>query len=451
MRPVRAGAKLGPFAAIRSRGSVETEPLVRARNEEGTSTSRIFNYETLVMILMGLAFGIVFFDRVALNVLAPFVVPDLKLNNSELGALAAGLGLTWAISGYGVGALSDYLGNRKLLLVAAIIVFSICSIISGLASSFLMLLGARMVMGVAEGPVLPIAQSIMMAESSEKRRGFNQGVLQNFLSTLMGSFAAPLILVAIGSAYGWRHAFYVAGIPGFVIALLILCFVREPKPVETRLHGNVVARFGLARLLRYRNVWVCTIVACLMIAWVLIQLVFLPIYLVQTRGLTPGEMSIVMAATAVSSAVSSMVVPALSDRFGRRPITVLFTLLSLFGPLTAVLFSGPLPVMCLLMAAGFFAVGSFSLFMATIPSETIPSAQVATTMGFIIGVGEIVGGFSGPGLAGVAADALGASTPFWMAAVLGVIASAASLLIQETAPRIVGQAETLDASSSAEA
>jgi hypothetical protein len=38
-----------------------------------------------------------------------------------------------------------------------------------------------------------------------------------------------------------------------------------------------------------------------------------------------------------------------------------------------------------------------------------------------------------------------------MAAVLGVIASAVSLLIQETAPRIVGRAETLDASSSAEA
>lgn len=430
---------------------VEADAPSGAAEEEAPSPPRIFNYETLVMILMGLAFGVVFFDRVALNVLAPFVVPDLKLNNSELGALAAGLGLTWALSGYGVGALSDYLGNRKRLLVAAIIVFSICSIISGLASSFLMLLGARMVMGLAEGPVLPIAQSIMMAESSEQRRGFNQGVLQNFLSTLMGSFAAPLILVAIGSSYGWRHAFYVAGIPGFVIAFLIVCFVREPQSAPTQLARDAGGRLGLARMLRYRNIWVCTIVACLMIAWVLIQLVFLPIFLVQTRGLTPGEMSVVMAATAVSSAVSSMVVPALSDRFGRRPVIVLFTLLSLFGPVTAVLFSGPMPVMCLLMGIGFFAVGSFSLFMATVPSETIPPAQVATTMGFIIGVGEIVGGFSGPGLAGVAADALGASTPFWMAAVLGVIASAFSLLLHETAPRIVGHAETADVPASAQA
>lgn len=415
------------------------------------SKSRIFNYETLVMVLMGLAFGVVFFDRVALNVLAPFVVPDLKLNNSELGLLAAGLGLTWAVSGYGVGALSDYLGNRKLLLVAAIVVFSICSIISGLASSFLMLLGARMIMGLAEGPVLPIAQSIMMAESSEERRGFNQGVLQNFLSTLMGSFAAPLILVAIGSAYGWRYAFYVAGIPGFVIALLIVCLVSEPQLSEPRRRSDAGGGLRLLQMLRYRNIWVCTVIACLMIAWILIQLVFLPIYLVQTRGLTPGEMSIVMAATAVSSAISSIVVPALSDRFGRRPIIAFFTLFSLFGPLTAALFDGPLSAMSLLMGVGFFAVGSFSLFMATVPSETIPPAQVATAMGFIIGVGEVVGGFAGPGLAGVAADALGPSTPFWIAAVLGVVASAFSLLLHETAPRVVGHAGSLEAPSSVKA
>jgi MFS family permease len=43
-----------------------------------------------------------------------------------------------------------------------------------------MLLGARMIMGIAEGPVLLIAQSIMVAESSKHRRGFNMGVIQTF-------------------------------------------------------------------------------------------------------------------------------------------------------------------------------------------------------------------------------------------------------------------------------
>lgn len=413
------------------------------------SQSRIFSYENLVMILMGLAFGFVFFDRLALSFLAPFLVPELQLNNTQLGMLASALALTWAIAGYGVGALSDYLGNRKVLLVIAIVVFSACSVISGLATSFLMLLGARLVMGLAEGPVLPIAQSIMAAESSEHRRGFNMGVLQNFLSSLLSYFAAPLILVAIGSAYGWREAFYIAGIPGFIVAILIALFIREPKhsvPVAAHGAGNTIP---LSKMLGYRNIWICTIISCLMVAWLLIQLTFLPIYLVQTRGFSPGVMSIAMSALGVAAAISSIVVPALSDRFGRRPALAVFAFVGVLSPLTTVLFNGPLPAMILLIGLGFLAIGCFSLFMATVPSETIPPAYVATALGFIMGVGEIAGGFAGPGLAGLAADAFGPSTPMWIAAVLGFAASLFCLLLEETAPRIVGGLKPAQAPSPA--
>lgn len=67
--------------------------------------------------------------------------------------------------------------------------------------------------------------------------------------------------------------------------------------------------------------------------------------------------------------------------------------------------------------------------MATVPSETIPPAHVATALGFIMGIGEIVGGFGGPGLAGLAADLLGPSTPFWMVAAGSTIASGLALLL----------------------
>lgn len=44
--------------------------------------SRTFSYENSVMVLLALAFGFVFFDRLALNFLAPFVVPELNLTNT---------------------------------------------------------------------------------------------------------------------------------------------------------------------------------------------------------------------------------------------------------------------------------------------------------------------------------------------------------------------------------
>lgn len=184
--------------------------------------------------------------------------------------------------------LSDYLGNRKLLLVAAIIVFSACSVISGLASSFLMLLGARMIMGIAEGPVLPIAQSIMVAESSEHRRGFNMGVIQNFVTSILNGFVAPLALIAIGSAYGWRNAFFLAGVPGFIIAVLIMLFIKEPEPAAGERRAEGAGQFiGLKQLMSYRNIRICVVISCLMVPWTLILMTFLPIYLVRAQGLTP--------------------------------------------------------------------------------------------------------------------------------------------------------------------
>jgi ACS family hexuronate transporter-like MFS transporter len=414
------------------------------------SRNRIFSYENLVVVLMGAAFGFVFFDRLALNFLAPFLVPELHLNNTELGALAGGLALTWAIAGYAVGTLSDYFQNRKTLLVCAIVIFSICSVGSGLANSFLTLLAARLVMGFAEGPVLPIAQSIMAAESSEHRRGFNMGVLQNFFSALLSNFAAPLVLVAIGQIYGWRSAFYIAAVPGFVVAALIVAFIREPSsgavPISTASARNTIP---LSTMLKHRNIWVCAIVSCLMVSWLLIQITFLPIYLVQVRGLSPSVMSVALAATGIATVASSIIVPALSDRFGRRPILILSGFVGVIAPVAIVMFDGPLPLLVLFMGLGHLAVGSFSLFMATVPSETIPRSHVATALGFIMGVGELAGGFAGPTLAGIASDVFGPSSSMWIAATLCICAGLLCLMLDETAPRVLERHKRMIVSSPA--
>ena len=68
-------------------------------------------YRMLLVGLLSLNFGIVFFDRNALNFLMPFVQPDLNLSNTEIGLLASALSFTWAISGYYLGAASDRSGK----------------------------------------------------------------------------------------------------------------------------------------------------------------------------------------------------------------------------------------------------------------------------------------------------------------------------------------------------
>src|SRR6476469_2060095 len=126
-----------------------------------------FNYENNLLMLLTFTFGFVLFDRMALNFLVPFFDKELGLNNTQIGLLASLLALAWAISGYVIGTLSDKTGKRKQYLIIAVVIFSACSFISGLAATFAFLLLARIIMGFAEGPVLPLTQSIMVDASTE--------------------------------------------------------------------------------------------------------------------------------------------------------------------------------------------------------------------------------------------------------------------------------------------
>ena len=175
----------------------------------------LFSYENGIVSLMALTFGALFFDRLALNYLVPYVAKDLSLNNLQIGLLAAGLSLAWAFSSYYTTAWSESKNRNKMTFIMAILIFSICSFGSGLAVGFATLLIARIVMGIAEGPVIPLAQLFVERESSPNRLGINVGILQAVGSALFGSILAPVILIQIAEDIGWRSAFYIAGIPGF--------------------------------------------------------------------------------------------------------------------------------------------------------------------------------------------------------------------------------------------
>src|SRR4029079_11776868 len=115
-----------------------------------------------------------------------------------------------------------------------------------------------------------------------------------------------------------------------------------------------------------------------------------------------------------SAAFFSFIVPKLSDRYGRRPVVLIFNLIGVLVPIAALQFTGSLYVLGALIFIGWAASGTFPLFMGTIPSETIPASYVATSMGLTVGVGEILGGVGAPALAGTAADHYGLTAPLFI-------------------------------------
>jgi MFS transporter, ACS family, hexuronate transporter len=222
-------------------------------------------YQIFLVLILSLNFGILFFDRNALNFLMPFVQPDLRLTDTQVGMLSSGLSLTWAIAGFTVGRLSDRLGSRKPVIVLGTIAFCLCSFVSGLAASFLMLLGARILMGAAEGGVMPVSHSMIASEVDEEHRGLAMGVAQNLGSNVLGSTAAPLILIPLALAYGWQTGFYMAAIPGLISAATIWFFVKEPAKVLAK--AGDAEKPTLKEAFADRNVQLCALISILLVSY----------------------------------------------------------------------------------------------------------------------------------------------------------------------------------------
>lgn len=391
--------------------------------------------QALLVALLSLNFGIVFFDRNATSFLMPFVQPELGLTNTQVGNIASALSFSWALAAFGVGRLSDTMGNRKLLLIGSTLAFSACSFLTGLAQSFAMLLGVRLLMGLAEGGVMPISHAMVASEVSPARRGLAQGIAQNFGSNLLGSFVAPVLLVAFAQHFGWRNAFYLAGVPGIVSALAIWFLIKEPAPPPK----ETTAREAPWTVLRNRNVLLCCLMAIVLVSYLVICWAFMPLYLTRARGLSPETMGWLMGVLGISATIGSFLIAGLSDFVGRRPVMVIMPLVSVILPLGAMYWQGSAWGLAAIFFFGWALNGMFPLFMATVPSESVPPHHVATALGLCMGTGEIVGGVLAPSLAGMAADAHGLAAPLWIMTGLTLVGAALALGLHETAPRVLSR------------
>jgi predicted MFS family arabinose efflux permease len=375
----------------------------------------ILSYENGIVMLMALTFGCLFFDRLALNFLMPYVAKDLNLSNTQIGLLAGALSLAWAFSSFLTTAWAETNNQKKAVFIIAVFVFSFCSFGSGFATSFITLLLARMVMGFAEGPVIPLAQNFVDKESSPHRLGINAGILQGVGSALFGSILAPVLLVQIAENMGWRNAFFVAGAPGLLLGLLAWKFVK--KSTAESVPSKTQSTLNLAELLSYNNIKWGIGVACCIFGWWFATLPFISNYFVSQQGMSSDQMGKTMGLLGVAGLLSSILVPGLSDKIGRKKVLIFFSFVGILYPFAVYFLAGSalhLPAMFLT----YFLMGAIPLAAAVVPSEAVPVHLKAKAIGLITGIGEIVGGVFVPAISGVLSDKIDPSAFLWVSAFL---------------------------------
>ncbi|MFM2362816.1 MAG: hypothetical protein RLZZ316_1718 [Bacteroidota bacterium] len=380
---------------------------------------KIVTYENGIVALMAFTFGCLFFDRLALNFLMPYVSKDLKLSNTQIGLLAGGLSLAWAFSSFFTTAWAEVKNKKKLVFVIAVLVFSVCSFGSGLATGFAVLLLTRLIMGLAEGPVIPLAQNFVERESSPHRLGLNAGLLQAVGSALFGSIIAPVLLVKIADGIGWRNAFFIAGAPGLLLGLIAWFYIRP----STAAAGNNTVKensgSSVRELLQYNNIKWGILVACCVFGWWFATLPFIANYFVQQQGMSGDTMGKTMGILGISGLLFSIILPALSDKIGRKKVLLAaLTVGVLYG--FAVYFLNGTALHLPAMFITYCAMGVLPIVAAVVPSEAVPDHLKAKAIGLITGVAEIVGGVLVPAIAGILSDKVDPAAFLWVSSVLAV-------------------------------
>jgi len=408
-------------------------------------------YEVAVLLILSLVNGVVALDRLAVNFLSPFIVADLGLSNTQLGLLSSALSGAISVSGLLVAAFADRTGKQKAILVWMLVAFSIMSGGAGIAASFAALFVARLLLGVTEGPLVPLAQTIMADASAPQRRGFNMGTMQIGGAFLIGAMLGPLVIVRIAEGIGWQATFFLTMLPGLVVAMLVGAFVRQPRsplpqaggvgggpaalPASAIDDDKALPDLSIRALLRSRNLLLSMAIAALFTAWITIQNVFLPRYLTETIGYTPQMMSGLLSLSGLGGLVGGILIPALSDRLGRKPMTVATGFASVIVPLALLSVAGSPVMLGIAFVAGGLVVGCAPLVCAIIPAESVPPARVTTAVALSMCTAELVGGVLSPPIAGLAADAWGLRATFWLDIGLAIACGVLALGLKETVKR----------------
>jgi ACS family hexuronate transporter-like MFS transporter len=219
------------------------------------------------------------------------------------------------------------------------------------------------------------------------------------------------------------------------MALLIAALVREPAtvaPVSQPGRGSFNAAIG------DRSMLLCIAISTLLVAYLVVFFTFAPLYLIRVRGFDQRHMSWIMSSFGVASMAVAFLVPGSSDRFGRKPVIIVASLLGLVLPFGMLFTTGTqlVPIIACI-AVGAALSGVFPLAMATIPSELVGPNKTATALSLTMGISEILGGVLAPSVAGKVADLKGLAMTWWIVAGLVVAIIVLAAMLHETAPAVL--------------
>lgn len=241
-----------------------------------------------------------YIDRINISVAAPAIQTEFDLSTGQLGLAFSAFFWTYALLLVPFAWLADRYGTR-LIIPIGIVVWSMGAAATGFAGGFVTLLLARLLLGVGESPVFPTGNLVVREWAPAKERGtftaiFNAGSL---IGPAVGAALAGYLVVS----FGWRASFVILAVVGLLGAVVWLVVYRTPEGAswiskgerEAILTGREAEEDGrgdlspvpmsIRALLRTSTIWGLMITQGCTVYTQYLFLSFLPLYLVDQRGL----------------------------------------------------------------------------------------------------------------------------------------------------------------------
>ncbi|HKW52357.1 MAG TPA: MFS transporter [Stellaceae bacterium] len=387
------------------------------------------------MALLVLFWGSVGLNRVGIGVIFPEIVPEFHLAYWQTSLLVAGTSVTWGISSWLGGWLSDRYGRRRVLVPAALWVCLMTAAMGG-TWGFLSMFVVRDLLGIGDGIGWSVGESTISEESAPRRRGFNQAIFTAGY-TLIGAGLGALIITRISASLGWRWAFPIIGAVTVLVVIGLAIVMRARPPAATHRQSDWGAGF---RALRNPSLLYLTIMGCAILSWLAVTIAFDQLFLTRVRGFSKLDAGSIAAVWGLAGTVGQILLPLLSDRWGRRPVTLIGSL-ACAAALVAYIMGGfdRTGMQVLLGVIGFCGFGILPIVLATCISESVSNDVRGAVLGVTNFFGVIIGSTLMPLAGGVIADLVGLAGAMWILVASQLVIAVFILGVTETAPRLVAR------------
>lgn len=373
-------------------------------------------YRYLVVGILAAVYTFNFMDRQILGTLAEPIRKEFGLSDTQLGALTgASFALFYATLGIPVAWMADRF-NRVWIMAASCAVWSFFTAGCGMAANFVQLALCRIMVGVGEAGGVPPAYSVISDYFPAKARGTGLSVFG--LGVPLGSTLGVAFGGGVASVYGWRTAFFAVGLPGILLALILLLVVREPKRggLDPLAQGEISHAPAPPALEVFKGFWTSSTLRWAAVAAGLSAFVCYALlgwnaaYLMRGKGASLAEVSLyyslVVGGTGITATLASGL---LVDKLGQRDrrwyswIPAIAYALML-PPLAGMIWAPDWQIALLFMAGPMFLYNFFIAPTHALVQNAVPPAQRTVAGAILLFVLNLVGLGGGPVYVGHVSD-----------------------------------------------